>query len=271
VTRRDDGTGEPREGDQPSHGEAASTPIAVEVDGPRDATATEVVLVHGALDRAKSFRGVVRHLPDLRVVVYDRRGYGASVPAVPPASLGDHVDDLLEIMGDRPTTVVAHSFGCLVVVSAAIRSPERFRSVGLWEPQVPWMEFWPRPVRQGLEAMAAEPDTDALAERVYASMVGEEAWRQLPEDVRVHRRAEGLAFQSDVVSGLTAPFRWEDLKVPSLFGVGRQTWPFAQEAALKLADSQGAELFTVDGAAHSAHVSHPEQFAHFVRRATTVG
>jgi pimeloyl-ACP methyl ester carboxylesterase len=251
------------------NGRATATAIAVTAHGPRDPTVPEVVLVHGAMDRAKSFRRVVEHLPDLRVIEYDRRGYGESIPAVPPASLAQHVDDLLDVMGDRPTTVVAHSFGCLVVVSAAISHPERFQGVGLWEPQVPWMEFWPASVRRGLEAMAAEVDTDALAERVYASMVGEEAWRSLPEDLKARRRAEGVAFQSDVVSGLTAPFCWEDLKVPSLFGVGLQTWPFAQEAATKLAESQGADLFTIAGAAHSAHVSHPEQFAQFVRRSTS--
>ncbi len=252
------------------NGEATATAIAVTAHGPHDPTVTEVVLVHGAMDRAKSFRRVVDHLPDLRIIEYDRRGYGESVPAVPPASLAQHVDDLLDVMGDRPTTVVAHSFGCVVVVSAAISHPERFRGLGLWEPQVPWMEFWPGPVRRGLEAMAAEPDTDALAERVYASMVGEGAWGRLPEDLKARRRAEGMAFQSDVVSGLTAPFRWEDLKVPSLFGVGLQTWPFAQEAATRLADSQGADLFTIAGAAHSAHVSHPEKFAQFVRRSTSI-
>jgi pimeloyl-ACP methyl ester carboxylesterase len=256
--------------DQPVNGRETATAVAVGTHGPRDPTVPEVVLVHGAMDRAKSFRRVVEHLPDLRVVEYDRRGYGESIPAVPPASLAQHVDDLLDVMGDQPTTVVAHSFGCVVVVSAAISKPERFRGLGLWEPQVPWMEFWPGSVRRGLEAMAAEVDTDALAERVYASMVGEGAWRRLPEDLKERRRAEGAAFQSDVVSGLTAPFRWEDLKVPSLFGIGLQTWPFAQEAATRLADSQGADLFTIEGAAHSAHVSHPEQFAKFVRRSTSI-
>jgi pimeloyl-ACP methyl ester carboxylesterase len=252
------------------NGRATATTIAVTAHGPSDPTVTEVVLVHGAMDRAKSFRRVMEHLPDLRVIEYDRRGYGESIPAVPPASLAQHVDDLLDVMGDRPATVVAHSFGCVVVVSAAISHPGRFRGLGLWEPQVPWMEFWPGSVRRGLEAMAVEVDTDALAERVYASMVGEGAWRRLPEDLKARRRAEGVAFQSDVVSGLTAPFRWEDLKVPSLFGIGLQTWPFAQEAATRLADSQGAELFTIEGAAHSAHVTHPEQFAQFVRRSTSI-
>jgi pimeloyl-ACP methyl ester carboxylesterase len=239
--------------------------IAVTAHGPPGPAASEIVLVHGAMDRAKSFRRVVENLADLRVTDYDRRGYGESLPGAPPASLQQHVNDLLEVMGERPATVVGHSFGCVVVVSAAISHPDRFKGLGLWEPQVPWMEFWPRSVRRGLEAMAAEADTDVLAERVYASMVGEEAWQRLPEELKVRRRAEGVAFQSDVVSGLAEPFRWEDLKVRSLFGVGLQTWPFAQDAATKLAQSQGADLFTIADAAHTAHVSHPKEFAEFVR------
>jgi pimeloyl-ACP methyl ester carboxylesterase len=251
-------------------GRAIDTGIAVTEHEPRDPTESKVVLLHGAMDRAKSFQRVVEHLPDLRIIEYDRRGYGESLPVGSAALLALHVDDLLDVMGDDPTTVVAHSFGCVVAVSAAIKHPRRFRGLGLWEPQVPWMEFWPRSVRQGLEAMAAEADTDALAERVYASMVGEEAWRRLPEELKALRRAEGMAFQSDVVLGLSPPFRWEDLKVPSLFGVGLQSWPFSQEAATRLAESLGAELFTIAGAAHNAHVSHPGQFAEFVRRSTAL-
>ena len=252
------------------NGRANADAIAITAHGPRDTAASEIVLVHGAMDRAKSFRRVVDNLADLRVIDYDRRGYGESSPGSPPASLQQHVNDLLEVMGERPATVVAHSFGCIVVVSAAISHPDRFQSLGLWEPQVPWMEFWPRSVRRGLEAMAVEADTDALAERVYASMVGEDAWRRLPEELKVRRRAEGVAFQSDVVSGLTEPFRWEDLKVRSLFGIGLRTWPFAQEAATKLAESQGAGVFTIADAGHTAHVSHPEEFAEFVRRAAAI-
>jgi pimeloyl-ACP methyl ester carboxylesterase len=251
-------------------GRAIDTGIAVTEHGPFDPTVSKVVLVHGALDRAKSFLPVVEYLPDLRVIEYDRRGYGESLPAGPAEFLAQHVDDLLDVMGEEPTTVVAHSFGCVVAVSAAMQHPGRFQGLGLWEPQVPWMEFWPRSVRQGLEAMAAEADTDALAERVYASMVGDEAWRRLPEELKAHRRAEGMAFQTDVVQGLSPPFRWQDLRVPSLFGVGLQSWPFSQEAATRLAESLGAELFTIAGAGHSAHVSHPQQFAEFVRRSTAL-
>ena len=245
--------------------------LAVSESGPAgDPSAPRVVLVHGAMDRAKSFGPVVEQLPELRIIGYDRRGYGESVAAGPPKSLAQHADDLLEVIGTEPATVVAHSFGCHVAVLAAISQPQPFIGLGLWEPQVPWMEFWPPSVRGGLEAMALQTDTDALAEQVYQSMVGKEAWQRLPEGLKAQRRAEGVAFQSDIASELTPPFDWEDLQVPSLLGIGLRTWPFAQDAARRVAEMLGAESFTIDGAAHSAHVSHPEQFAEFVRRSIKI-
>ena len=245
--------------------------LAVSEHGPGDPSVSRVVLVHGAMDRAKSFRRVVEQLPDLRIIDYDRRGYGESLGAGPPRSLAQHADDLLDVIGQaRPATVVAHSFGCVVAVSAAISHPERFTRLGLWEPQVPWMEFWPVPVRRGLEEMALQSDTDALAERVYLAMVGEDGWRRLPEELKAHRRAEGVAFQRDVVDGLQPPFDWQDLRVPSVFGVGLQTWRFARDAAVWLAEMLGAESYTIDGAAHGAHISHPAEFAAFVRHSTSI-
>lgn len=241
--------------------------LAITEHGPTVAGVPDVILVHGAMDRARSFRPVVTRLPDLRIVTYDRRGYGESIQSLKAGSLTEHADDLLSVMGTRPTAVVAHSFGCRVAVAAAIAQPQRFTRLGLWEPQVPWMDFWPLPVRKGLETMAAQADTEALAERAYVSMVGEVAWRELSEDLKRRRRAEGLAFQADVAAGLDTPFRWADLRVPCLMGVGLKTWPFALDAATRLATTLDAQLFTVAGAAHSAHISHPDEFAQFVRRA----
>jgi pimeloyl-ACP methyl ester carboxylesterase len=247
-----------------------SAELAIGRSGPDDPSAPQVVLVHGAMDRAKSFRSVIEQLPDLRIIDYDRRGYGESVTAGPAVSLAQHADDLLEVMGTVPTTVVAHSFGCHVAVLAAISHPDRFIGLGLWEPQVPWMEFWPPAVKRGLEDMVAQTDTDALAERVYQSMVGKEAWQRLPEALKARRRAEGVAFQSDIASELDPPFDWNDLRVRCLFGVGLRSYPFAQDAVGRLAEMLGADTFTIDDAAHSAHVSHPEQFAAFVRRSTAI-
>ena len=46
--------------------------------------AATVVFVHGSLDRGESFRRVMRRLPELTTVTYDRRGYQGSRAAASP-------------------------------------------------------------------------------------------------------------------------------------------------------------------------------------------
>ena len=63
----------------------APLPLAItehEAAGAPNATPV-VVLVHGSLDRSDSFARVLRRLDDLHTVVYDRRGYHRSRPALP--------------------------------------------------------------------------------------------------------------------------------------------------------------------------------------------
>src|ERR1700688_2133430 len=77
-----------------------------------DGSASLIVLVHGSLDRGTSFARVVRRLPDLHVITYDRRGYNRSRPALPPArSLEDHIADLVSIVDGRPSVLIGHSYG----------------------------------------------------------------------------------------------------------------------------------------------------------------
>src|SRR6185503_3028535 len=85
-----------------------------------------VVLVHGVFDSCASFEGVIEHLlPDHTVLTYDRRQWGRSRDAEPAASLDDHADDLLALVGDRRATVVGHSYGGTISLLAAVRAPER--------------------------------------------------------------------------------------------------------------------------------------------------
>ena len=69
-----------------------------------------VVFVHGSLDRAESFRRVMRRLPDLAIVAYDRRGYQGSREAG-VVGLRGHIADLVDIVTEvrarGATTIVA--------------------------------------------------------------------------------------------------------------------------------------------------------------------
>jgi len=238
-----------------------------------------VVLVHGALDRASSFARTVRRLDDLAVVTYDRRGYGGSRLDGPPATLADHVDDLLGVVGELDrfggrVTAVGHSLGGDVVVAAAIARPEGFASVGAFEPPMPWLGFTnpnrpPAAVRRPPEA-----DPAAEAEGFFVRMVGQAAWDRLPERTRRGRRAEGPALVADLaaIRG-PEPFDVTTLAVPAVFGRGGAgSQPHHRQTVDWLAAHvPGAEELTVDAAGHGAHLSHPDAFAAFVRAVVALG
>jgi len=242
--------------------------LAVAITGPPDAPT--VVLVHGSLDRSYSFRRVVERLPDLRVVSYDRRGYGDSVAAGPPSGLEQHVEDLLGIVGTGPATLVAHSFGAHVAVLAAMARPDAVGSLGLWEPPVPWMAFWPDAARESVARIAAADDPAAVAERGAKLMMGKERWFGLTEEVRERWRSEGRAFLVDMASELEPPYDWAEVRTPTVIGYGEQTWPWSVEACQRVAAMLGCETFVATGEAHVAHATAPDRFAEFVRRAVAL-
>ena len=246
-------------------------PLAVTEQGHRAPGAPIVVLVHGAMDRSRSLRRIVERLPDHLVVSYDRRGYGASVDAGPPTGLAQHLDDLLDVMDGRRSTIVAHSFGSHLAVLAAIARPDLVTSVGLWEPPVPWMDFWPAEARRNVARIGSSGDPEEVGERGVRSMLGEDGWNRLSDDARALRRAEGYAFVVDMASEIEAPYDWADLRVPCLIGYGEKTWPWTFEASQRLAAIIGCDTFVVESATHTAHVSHPDEFAEFVRRAVALG
>jgi pimeloyl-ACP methyl ester carboxylesterase len=228
-----------------------------------------VVLVHGAMDRSRSFRRVVDHLSDTRVVTYDRRGYGDSVGAEPARGLKDHTADLLDVIRTRRATVVAHSAASHIAVLAAIEHPDRIASVALWEPAAPWMDFWPEKARESVARIAAAPDPGDVAERGVIAMAGQQAWNRLSASARQHRRAEGVAFVLDMVTGMERPYDWADLHVPCIIGYGA-SWPHVKTSP-QLAKTLSCPTFTIEEASHVAHLTHPAEFAQFVRRAVALG
>jgi len=98
-----------------------------------------VVLVHGSLDRASSFRRVAARLPDATVITYDRRGYAGSVEVSPTPVFERQVDDFLEVLGGRPVVGVGHSLGGDVVLRAAQRQPDLVTVAMVFEPPQPWL------------------------------------------------------------------------------------------------------------------------------------
>jgi len=240
--------------------------------GPEAAT---VILVHGSLDRAESFRRVMRRLPELDIVAYDRRGYqGSRETGV--VGLGGHIADLVDIVtevrarGATTVSAVGHSVGGDVVIGAALAQPRLFASVGAFEPPMPWLGFRrPRPGEErprDWTPMAEDPAEEV--ERFFSRMVSPSAWRRLSDEGRAGRRADGPALVADLL-GLRGdpPFEVMDLAVPVLFGRGGPaSEPHHRDCVAWLsAHVPGAALFEIESAQHGAHLSHPDRFAAFTR------
>jgi pimeloyl-ACP methyl ester carboxylesterase len=231
-----------------------------------------VVLVHGSMDRAAAFLKAVRHAPELEVTSYDRRGYGRSLEAGTAATIDELVDDLLTVVGPEPAVVVGHSLGGVIALAAAERAPDRVIAVGAFEAPMAWRPWWPAGSAGGVARRAADVEgPEAAAEQFMRRLVGDERWETLPSRTRQRRRAEGRALLADLnaMQGGHAPFDCALLTVPVVAGHGTATNERHQRAARDLAaEVPRGELVVIEGAPHSAHYTHPQPFADFVRRVT---
>lgn len=92
-----------------------------------------VVLVHGSFAVAAQVFSAQRELADAyRVIVVERRGFGAS----PPVQRVDWETDAADLAAllDEPAHLVGHSYGGLGCLLAAARRPEAVRSLTVIEP-----------------------------------------------------------------------------------------------------------------------------------------
>lgn len=238
-----------------------------------------VVLVHGSLDRSTSFARVLRRLADVHTVVYDRRGYHRSREVHPLHSTFEgHVDDLVAVVAGRPAVVVGHSYGGDVAMAAALRPECRgtIRAVAAYEPPMPWLPVYRDAAgtpRRGspVDADPADPHAAGLAaEGFFRRMVGDASWERLSESAKDERRADGPALAAELraIRLDRPPFDATALAVPATFGRGeRSAGRHRNSVAWLVEHVPGAELVEVPGAAHGAHLTHPDAFAGLVRAA----
>jgi len=249
------------------NGTAHQVGIFLEHHGPVGDAYRPIILVHGAPDRSTAFREVLVHLVGCSVFVYDRRGYGRSAWTAQARNMTDHARDLLDVIGrcNAAPVVVAHSFGSNPTMLAASLRPAAFGAIGLWEPPLPWVAWWPERTKAYNAAVASSDDPAEDIEDIYRRLLGEAAWNGLSPETRAQRRAEGLAFQRDMASELRAPFDFEDVSVPALVGFRTETSDEHAYGARWLAEQlPNAALHSIQGSGHFAPRTHPREFARFV-------
>lgn len=228
-----------------------------------------VVFVHGSMDRQAAFARTIRHLPDIRSIVYDRRGYARSVEVPPPYTVAANAADLVEVIEAIGVRVraVGHSFGGVTVLAAASRRPELFEAIAVYESPMSWQEWWPSGTG-GSAAVASANDPGAAAEIFLKRFIGDERWERLPQRTKDARRREGLALVHELSDVRREPaYDLSDIRVPVVSAVGSRAGEHVKRAARLIAEScSPMPVVELDGAWHNAPSSSPESFANLVVR-----
>jgi pimeloyl-ACP methyl ester carboxylesterase len=214
-----------------------------------------VVLVHGAIEQSAGFSTVLERLPEFDVVAYDRRGHGSRWREG-PATLDGDIDDLIGLLSERAATVVGHSLGGLVTLGAALRRPELFEGIGLYETAIPWAEWW------------SNRERHAILEEIERNSA---AALEATSDERAQAEVAWTSCRQEVLEALQAPFRWGDLAVPITTGCGAESESRSARDARRVAAFFGGEAVVLSGAGHRAHRTNPDAFADFVRQSQLAG
>jgi pimeloyl-ACP methyl ester carboxylesterase len=222
-----------------------------------------VVFVHGVLDRGRSFNRVAGKLDGAcHMEWYDRRGYGRSreLPGA-PAAIDCHVDDLIAVLDQRPAVLMAHSFGGVTALGAAVCIPELVEAVVLYETSIAWSPGWDD---DGMSAIYAAADPEGVALRV---MLGAAAYEQMDDDERAWRRIEARAFLTEEhsVRG-QVPYEVGRVTAPVVYGHGDEI-VMPKVIEFLAGDIDNFEVVRIPGAGHNAHRTHPDELAALVRSA----
>ena len=97
-----------------------------------------MVFLHGYLSSKEAFTAQIEYFSRFyRVTAFDFLGFGKSKPLTEPFSVSDYAawtKEILALLQVQKPRVIAHSFGCRVVVKMAARDSEAFEKILLTGP-----------------------------------------------------------------------------------------------------------------------------------------
>jgi len=168
-----------------------------------------ILCVHGAGSSALAWTDAVRKLARLgRVISYDRRGCTRSERPHPyeRTSVAEHADDaaaLLDALDAAPAVVIGRSYGGTVALDLALRHPEHVRALVVLEGDAPRAlapatAAWGDKLTDRLRDVAAQAGVDAVGEALIDEVLGEGAWRSLPDGLQRILRGNGPAILAEM-------------------------------------------------------------------------
>lgn len=220
--------------------EGAGVPLAVQVHGPEDAAV--VLIVHGMAADARTWEPSAHELAaaGLRVVTYDRRGYGGSGAPQPYAgtTVAEQTADALAVLDTLDVavaTVAGDGFGALVALDLALRQPDRVVAFVCVDP--PLLSLVPG-AAQGMAEERARLEDALRAGGRGAAIAG---WLEgrVDADALARAQASALGFFADYagLASLTLTRRQlREVACPTAVATG----PFAAPDAVAAADALSA-------------------------------
>jgi 3-oxoadipate enol-lactonase len=228
-------------------------------------TGPPVLFSHGFLMDHTMFGPQVDALAgEFRCITWDERGFGAT-SATAPFTYWDSADDALALLthlGIERATLAGMSQGGFLSLRAALRAPDRVKALVLIDTQAGTEKAEALP---GFEAMNAEWNAngpgavqDGIAGLILGPAVDPEPWYRKWADAP--RDALDLPFRC-LVGREDITDRLGEITCPAIIFHGDLDEAITMDRAEVLHRGlSGCEsLVVVEGAAHAANLSHPEQ------------
>ncbi len=237
-------------------------------------SAISVILVHGGMDRGRSFRRLASQLANrgIRAVTYDRRGYGDSLSCdyevlEDAPTFESHLDDLATIISKSPGLVFGHSIGGTISLAAVAKSLIKPLGLVTYEAPLPFMEFWRQngPYSFNRNELNLEYAAKFAAE-FMVRMGGEEVWSRLPPSTRERRIAEGPTLVSEMSTAAHYQnFEPSLITIPTLVCCGSIAPRRHLRATEFLAEAiPNAKSKFIEDADHGIHISKPAVMADLI-------
>jgi pimeloyl-ACP methyl ester carboxylesterase len=259
----------PTESDAATAAEAAlsaTSPDGTRIACWRSGTGPPLLLVHGTTADHTRWRPVLPLLePHATVYAVDRRGRGASGDVLDYAVEREFADiaAVVDAIG-APVDVVAHSYGALCSLGAALRTAGMRRLV-LYEPPV--LQPTRTPADDRMAELLAEGRRAEVVQTFFREIVGADehqlqllmsapSWpgRVAAAHTVIRERLVDPPYSFD-------PGLYAGLGVPTLLISGGDSPPFLQASTAAVAAAvPGARVVVLDGEQHVAMDSAPERF-----------
>jgi pimeloyl-ACP methyl ester carboxylesterase len=244
--------------------------------------APSVVFLHTGVSDLRSWEGVSALLsPDMEVVAYDRRGFGATTYK---AERHDQLVDLeavLDGLGLTRVVLVGNSRGGQIALDFTLSRPERVAALVLVAPAIsgapPVDEAQVDPVEQALWATLEAADDAGTLDALNEGEI--RVWLDGPHgsEGRVGGALRELAFEMNRIplhakspgAEPEPPDAWSqlsDVRCPVLVVVGDLDFLHIRERSRQLASAiDDARLVVMEGAAHLPGFEQPAAFTSLLR------